>query len=64
MNEIVPFLGGLLTGHKDAYAYLNSSTMGFLRAEELTAYLAAAGFKKLAYKQFSLGMITIYWGTK
>jgi demethylmenaquinone methyltransferase/2-methoxy-6-polyprenyl-1,4-benzoquinol methylase len=64
MKKIMPFLGGLLTGHKDAYTYLSSSTQTFLRAEELTAYLAAVGFKKLAFRQFGLGIITVYWGIK
>jgi len=64
MKTIIPIIGGLLTGNKADYEYLNSSTQGFLRAEELAAYLAAAGFKKVAYQQFAFGMITVHWGEK
>lgn len=64
MTRVIPAVGGMLTGYKEAYTYLNDSTIGFLRAEELAAYLAAAGFKKVAYQQFSFGMITVYWGEK
>ena len=64
MTKVIPAIGGLLTGYKDAYTYLNDSTVGFLRAEELAAYLAAAGFKKVAYHQFTFGMIAVHWGEK
>ncbi len=64
MTNIIPIIGGLFTGNKEAYYYLNKSTEGFLRAEELAAYLAAVGFKKVAYHQFAFGMITVHWGEK
>ena len=64
MTNIIPIIGGLFTGNKKAYSYLNKSTEGFLRAEELAVYLAAVGFKKVAYQQFAFGMITVHWGEK
>jgi len=64
MNKVIPAIGGILTGPKDAYTYLNDSTVGFLRAEELVAYLAAVGFNKVAYQQFTFGMISVHWGEK
>ena len=64
MTKVIPAFGGLLTGYREAYTYLNDSTVGFLRAEELAAYLAAVGFKKVAYQQFTFGMITVHWGEK
>lgn len=64
MTKVIPGIGGLLTGYREAYTYLNDSTVGFLRAEELAAYLAAVGFKKVAYQQFTFGMITVHWGEK
>ena len=64
MTKVIPTIGGLLTGYREAYTYLNDSTVGFLRAEELAAYLAAVGFKKVAYQQFTFGMITVHWGEK
>jgi demethylmenaquinone methyltransferase/2-methoxy-6-polyprenyl-1,4-benzoquinol methylase len=64
MTKVIPAIGGFLTGYKEAYTYLNDSTVGFLRAEELVVYLAAVGFKKVAYQQFTFGMITVLWGEK
>ena len=64
MTKAIPTLGGLITGQKEAYTYLNDSTVGFLRAEELTAILETVGFKQIALRQFAFGMITVHWGTK
>jgi demethylmenaquinone methyltransferase/2-methoxy-6-polyprenyl-1,4-benzoquinol methylase len=64
LNQVIPILGGLFTGQKSAYSYLSSSTENFLSAGELAVYLAAAGFKKVAYRQFNLGMIAVHWGVK
>jgi demethylmenaquinone methyltransferase/2-methoxy-6-polyprenyl-1,4-benzoquinol methylase len=64
MTNIIPIIGGIFTGNKKAYGYLDKSTQGFLRAEELAAYLAAAGFKQVAYQQFAFGMISVHWGEK
>ena len=32
MKNIIPIIGGLFTGNKEAYSYLNKSTEGFLLA--------------------------------
>lgn len=64
MTRIIPAIGGLITGYRDAYRYLNDSTAGFLAAGELASYLAAVGFKKVAYQELTFGMIAIHWGEK
>jgi len=64
LTRIIPALGSLLTGDREAYEYLTMSTQEFLRAEELAAYLAAAGFNKVAYQQMAFGVISIHWGEK
>ena len=64
LTRVIPAVGGLLTGYREADTYLKDSTIGFLQTEELAAYLAAAGFKKVVYQQFSFGMIPVHWGEK
>ena len=49
MHTVIPLLGTLLTGQRDAYTYLPDSSEAFLRAEELAAHLAAAGFRKVGF---------------
>ena len=64
LHRVIPTLGWLFTRERRAYQYLPESTEGFLRPEEMAAFLAAAGFKKVAYRQFLLGLIAVHWGEK
>lgn len=64
MHHVIPFLGGLLTGQRDAYTYLPETSESFLRAEELTAHLAAAGYKKIGFQRLNFGTVAIHWGEK
>jgi demethylmenaquinone methyltransferase/2-methoxy-6-polyprenyl-1,4-benzoquinol methylase len=64
MHFIIPTLGGLLTGSKDAYRYLPETTEGFLTAEEMASRMAEAGFQKIGFQRFMFGTIAIHWGEK
>lgn len=64
MHMVIPVLGALLTGVKEAYRYLPESTEGFVTAEELAARMAAAGFRQINYERLMFGIIAIHWGKK
>ena len=64
MHFIIPTLGGLLTGSKDAYRYLPETTEGFVTAEEMASRMAAAGFKKIGFQRFMFGTIAFHWAEK
>jgi len=64
MHVVIPAVGGLLSGVRDAYHYLPDSTEGFLTAEQLAARMVAAGFKKVDFKRLMFGTIAIHWGEK
>lgn len=64
MHFVIPTLGGLLTGSRDAYNYLPDTTEGFVTAEELGSRMAIAGFKKIEFQRFMFGTIAIHWGEK
>lgn len=64
MHFVIPTLGGLLTGVKDAYRYLPETTEGFVSAEEMAARMAAVGFKKINFQRYMFGTIAIHWGEK
>ncbi|MEK6753261.1 MAG: ubiquinone/menaquinone biosynthesis methyltransferase [Chloroflexota bacterium] len=64
MHVIIPTVGGLLSGERDAYNYLPDTTEGFLTAEQLAARMTAAGFKNVDFKRFMFGTIAIHWGEK
>jgi len=64
MHFIIPTLGGLLTGVKEAYRYLPDTTEGFVTAEELSVQMEKAGFKNVNFQRLMFGTIAIHWGEK
>ncbi|MBT3188590.1 MAG: ubiquinone/menaquinone biosynthesis methyltransferase [Anaerolineae bacterium] len=64
LHYLIPFIGGVLTGERDAYTYLPNSTQKFLRAEELAVHMAAVGFKKINFDIKMFGTVAIHWGEK
>lgn len=64
MHVIIPAIGGMLSGMRDAYEYLPDTTENFLTAEELTVRMVAVGFRRVQFKRFMFGTIAIHWGEK
>jgi len=64
LHQVVPFLGRLITGQREAYTYLPQSTEGFLPAEGLAECIRAAGFRDVDFRRMMFGMVALHWGTK
>jgi len=64
MHVVIPVLGGMISGMRDAYNYLPDSTEGFLTAEQLASRMIAVGFKKVDFRRLMFGTIAIHWGEK
>lgn len=64
LHIVIPTLGGLLSGSRDAYEYLPDSTEHFLGADELAACMAAVGFQNIEFKVLMFGSIAIHWGER
>ncbi|MBI3170602.1 MAG: ubiquinone/menaquinone biosynthesis methyltransferase [Chloroflexi bacterium] len=64
MHVIIPTLGGMLSGVREAYTYLPDTTEGFLTAEELSVRMVAVGFKRVNFKRLMFGTIALHWGEK
>ena len=64
MHFVIPALGGILTGSRDAYRYLPETTEGFVTAEEMTSYMTKAGFQNIGFQRFMFDMIAIHWGER
>lgn len=64
MHMIIPILGALISGQRDAYTYLPNSTEAFLSAESLAGRMAVVGFKHIEFKRVMFGTIAIHWGEK
>ncbi len=64
MNFIIPFLGRLITGETEAYAYLPETSQNFLDAETLAARLQEAGFGEVGFVRVNFGTVGIHWGKR
>lgn len=64
MNIVAPKAGEWLSKNKDAYQYLNQSIKAFPEGETFLHILQSVGFKQTNLKRLSLGICTIYCGTK
>jgi demethylmenaquinone methyltransferase/2-methoxy-6-polyprenyl-1,4-benzoquinol methylase len=64
MHAVIPLLGGLVSGMRDAYTYLPDTTEHFLTAESLSALMSVAGFKNVAFRRRMFDTIAIHWGDK
>lgn len=64
LHVVIPFLGGLLSGRRDAYTYLPDSTEKFLTAESLADGMRQVGFERVGFRRLMFGTIAIHWGEK
>ena len=63
-NKIVPFVGGLISGQRDAYTYLPQSVNEFLTPDELKSIMERAGLREVKYKRLMLSTVAIHSGIK
>jgi demethylmenaquinone methyltransferase/2-methoxy-6-polyprenyl-1,4-benzoquinol methylase len=64
MHFIIPLIGGMVSGNREAYRYLPASSESFLLAEELAAQMVSVGFKQVGFHRRMFGTIAIHWGEK
>ena len=64
MKKILPLIGGLVSGNKEAYEYLPNSIDNFLTTEHLINELIENGFKIMEVKPFSFGISTMFIARK
>jgi demethylmenaquinone methyltransferase/2-methoxy-6-polyprenyl-1,4-benzoquinol methylase len=56
IHRILPLLGGILSGHRQAYQYLADSMEGFCSVEELIQLARETGFEVVHQKRFLMGL--------
>lgn len=64
MHFIIPTLGRLISGERDAYKYLPDTTENFVTAEKMSVLMAAVGFRKIGFERLMFGTIAIHWAEK
>ncbi len=63
-HNLLPFIGGLVSGHRTAYAYLPRSVQHFPVEEALAARFTQAGFKSVRWESLTLGVAAIHVGER
>ncbi|MGH7046557.1 MAG: class I SAM-dependent methyltransferase [Stellaceae bacterium] len=58
--QVVPLLGRVVAGDRDAYTYLVQSIRGFPRQGELAAAIAAAGFGQVKFRNLTGGIAALH----
>jgi demethylmenaquinone methyltransferase/2-methoxy-6-polyprenyl-1,4-benzoquinol methylase len=61
-RHILPRLGGLLSGSRDAYTYLPDSVRKFPAAPELAEDMRQAGFAQAEYEYLTCGVVALHLG--
>ncbi len=64
MNIIAPGFGKMVAKNKDAYQYLNDSVQAFPEGEAFLTIMKNSGLTKTYSRSLTLGICTIYCGSK
>jgi demethylmenaquinone methyltransferase/2-methoxy-6-polyprenyl-1,4-benzoquinol methylase len=64
MRVVIPLLGQLVAGDREAYVYLPTSSEGFLAAETLAGMMEEVGFVEVGFRRRNAGTVAIHWGRK
>jgi demethylmenaquinone methyltransferase/2-methoxy-6-polyprenyl-1,4-benzoquinol methylase len=63
-NHILPLVGGIISGNRQAYSYLPKSVVDFPQGDGFLRLLRGAGFVEAEATQLTMGICSIYWGRK
>ncbi|MGP8246466.1 MAG: bifunctional demethylmenaquinone methyltransferase/2-methoxy-6-polyprenyl-1,4-benzoquinol methylase UbiE [Bryobacteraceae bacterium] len=61
-RRVLPWIGGAISGSRDAYAYLPESVRKFPNAEDLAARMRAAGFAEVEFEYLTGGIVALHVG--
>jgi demethylmenaquinone methyltransferase/2-methoxy-6-polyprenyl-1,4-benzoquinol methylase len=63
-RKILPWIGGLVSGDRDAYHYLNRTVEEFPRGESFLDWMREAGFTELRFHSLTFGIANLYVGDR
>ncbi len=62
--RVLPWVGGMVSGSRDAYSYLPESIKKFPGAEELASTMRSAGFARVEFDRMTGGAVALHLGWK
>jgi demethylmenaquinone methyltransferase/2-methoxy-6-polyprenyl-1,4-benzoquinol methylase len=63
-RNILPRIGGFLSGDRSAYTYLPASVSRFFRPAELATLMTAVGYKTVDYRVWTFGTVALHIASK
>lgn len=63
-HRVLPFIGGVISGHRTAYAYLPKSVANFPEEAELARRMTDAGYCDVGFETLTFGIAAVHAGTK
>ncbi|MDO9556451.1 MAG: bifunctional demethylmenaquinone methyltransferase/2-methoxy-6-polyprenyl-1,4-benzoquinol methylase UbiE [Coriobacteriia bacterium] len=64
LRTVIPFLGGMLTGDRSGFDYLNESILAFPSQVTLSAELHKAGFSSVEWHDLTFGIVAVHVAVK
>lgn len=62
--HILPWIGGIVSGQKDAYRYLPKSVLNFPKPDKFCQMLSEAGFREVKAYSYTFGLCRMFIGVK
>jgi demethylmenaquinone methyltransferase/2-methoxy-6-polyprenyl-1,4-benzoquinol methylase len=63
-HQVLPWIGGLISGNPDAYRYLPASVSAFPSPRELAGLMEEVGFQDVRFRTLTGGIVTLHVGRK
>lgn len=63
-KNILPFVGGIISGNRKAYEYLPASVFAFPQGEKFLEVMHRAGFANVSQQRLTFGIASLYIGEK
>jgi demethylmenaquinone methyltransferase/2-methoxy-6-polyprenyl-1,4-benzoquinol methylase len=63
-TRVLPFVGGSISGSREAYSYLPESIRKFPGAEDLAAQMRSAGFAQVEFERMTFGSVALHIARK
>ncbi|HEX5322396.1 MAG TPA: bifunctional demethylmenaquinone methyltransferase/2-methoxy-6-polyprenyl-1,4-benzoquinol methylase UbiE [Capsulimonadaceae bacterium] len=62
--RVMPMVGGLVSGRREAYSYLPQSVARWKSREELSELMRMAGLQDVRFRDLTFGIVCVHTGTK
>jgi demethylmenaquinone methyltransferase/2-methoxy-6-polyprenyl-1,4-benzoquinol methylase len=62
--RLLPWIGGKISGSREAYSYLPESIRNFPGADDLAAKIRAAGFQNVEFERMTFGAVALHLAYK